>query len=306
VVAAALGAMGGCGRSPTSPDDGDAGADDSTGSPSGTSTPSSVSSPSGQAGTGQPTGLPCDIQGILENRCIACHGPTASAANGPPPLLSYDQLIAPSNADPKQSRAQLALAYMKSKTMPPPPAVAPEDDEIAAFQAWVDNGTPKNPTACTDPPPPAGDAGTSDAGSPDAGAPVCTSNKFWKGSDDDGNPLMHPGRACNACHQKEGGPNLRIAGTVFPTAHEPDDCDGAGGPPQLTIIVTDAKNQVHRLTANSAGNFLTTTRVTLPIRAQVTDGTKVRNMNGSVTSGDCNSCHTVNGLNGAPGRIMAP
>jgi hypothetical protein len=24
------------------------------------------------------------------------------------------------------------------------------------------------------------------------------------------------------------------------------------------------------------------------------------------TSGDCNSCHTVNGANGAPGRIMAP
>ena len=40
--------------------------------------------------------------------------------------------------------------------------------------------------------------------------------------------------------------------------------------------------------------------------AVVTDGVKTRQMQGTVTSGDCNSCHTVNGTNGAPGRIMAP
>jgi predicted CXXCH cytochrome family protein len=29
-------------------------------------------------------------------------------------------------------------------------------------------------------------------------------------------------------------------------------------------------------------------------------------MSGAVTAGDCNSCHTEQGANGAPGRIMAP
>ena len=31
-----------------------------------------------------------------------------------------------------------------------------------------------------------------------------------------------------------------------------------------------------------------------------------RAMLGSVTSGDCNSCHTQDGRNGAPGRVLAP
>jgi predicted CXXCH cytochrome family protein len=29
-------------------------------------------------------------------------------------------------------------------------------------------------------------------------------------------------------------------------------------------------------------------------------------MVGKVTSGDCNSCHTTAGANGAPGRILVP
>ena len=33
---------------------------------------------------------------------------------------------------------------------------------------------------------------------------------------------------------------------------------------------------------------------------------RVRMMVASQTAGNCNSCHTQNGANGAPGRIMAP
>src|SRR5512143_2439287 len=43
------------------------------------------------AGTGANTGLPCDVQQLLENRCIGCHlGPS------PKPLLTYSDLLAPS------------------------------------------------------------------------------------------------------------------------------------------------------------------------------------------------------------------
>jgi mono/diheme cytochrome c family protein len=283
----------------TTSDDADAGDQAAAGGVTATppATPASTA-PSGAAGTGLATGLPCDVQGVLENRCIGCHGDPP--VPGAPLLLSYDSLVAPSKDDPTKTLAQEALDKMTSKQMPPPPAVPPADDEIAAFQAWVTAGTPKNPTACTDPPPAAPDGGAS----ADAGV-VCTSGKHWTGGDD-GSQLMHPGGACNTCHQKNDGPNLRVGGTVFPTAHEPDDCNGAAPPPQLTVVITDAQNKVFRLAVNSAGNFLTENRVRLPIRAQVTNGTKTRSMNGSVTSGDCNSCHTVQGANGAPGRIMAP
>jgi hypothetical protein len=116
---------------------------------------------------------------------------------------------------------------------------------------------------------------------------------------------MDPGEACLACHQKQGGPRFAVGGTVYKTAHEPNDCVGAAG--ALQVIVTDANGQVVTMQVNSAGNFHSAT-VTLapPFTAKVTDGTNTRAMAGAVTAGDCNSCHTETGANGAPGRIMAP
>ncbi|MBX3220577.1 MAG: hypothetical protein KF795_08670 [Labilithrix sp.] len=257
------------------------------------------SGPSGPAGSGLATGLPCDVQGILENRCIACH-----STDDPPPLLDYDDLKAPSKKDPKKTIAEVALDEMRAKTMPPTPAVPPEDDEIASFEEWIEAGAPKNPIACTDPPP---DGGAKDGGG-DAGVdagPKCTSGTFWTRGND-GSQLMNPGEACNACHQQQGGPNLRIGGTVYPTLREPDDCNGSA--PPLRVVVTDSRNRVYNMQVNAAGNFLTRNgdRPRPPLRAVVTNGQQTRAMVGTVTSGDCNSCHTVNGTNGAPGRIMAP
>src|SRR3954468_2592609 len=52
--------------------------------------------PSGPAGSGLATGLPCDVQAVIENRCIACHdGNTAGA----PKMLDYLDLLKPSKAD---------------------------------------------------------------------------------------------------------------------------------------------------------------------------------------------------------------
>ncbi len=257
----------------------------------------------GPAGTGLVTGLPCDVQFLLENRCIACHD-----GNRPecPPLLDYDDLVAPSKRYPGNSMAVAALSRMKSAEMPPAPAVPPELEEIQTFETWVILGTPKA-GRCTDPPPP---APTTPSGEPEPINPAligCTSGVVWTRGDT-GSSLMHPGRACNACHQEKGGPNLKIAGTVYPTAHEPDDCNGSVTPPVLTVTVTDSRDRVLELPVNSAGNFLIerSGRLSPPFRAKVSNGTATREMKGSVTSGDCNSCHTVAGLNGAPGRIMAP
>ena len=111
---------------------------------------------------------------------------------------------------------------------------------------------------------------------------------------------MHPGMACNACHQQLGGPALRIAGTVYPTLREPDDCQGSGPPPPLEIVITDSRNKEFRVPVNGSGNFQSLDKVKPPYRAEVVGGGKVRKMSGTVTSGDCNSCHTLNGKNSAP------
>lgn len=249
------------------------------------------------AGTGANTGLPCDVQQLLENRCIGCHLGTS-----PPALLTYDDLVKPSAKDPAKSMAQRSIDRMKDPAapMPPAPAVAPTAEEIAVLQAWVDAKTPKG-AACTGvdggtPPPTGGVYNT---------PTVCTSNKTWNGGNE-GSSSMRPGGACITCHTMRGGPNYQIAGTVYPSAHEPNDCNGVGGN-GLTVVVTGADGVVTNLTVNAAGNFyLRQGKVTAPFHVKVTNGTKERVMAGSLTAGDCNSCHTEAGVNGAPGRIMAP
>lgn len=262
----------------------------------------------GAAGTGLNTNLPCDVQAILENRCIACHDGTRAIA-----MLKYSDLAAASPTEGTKTVAQVALARMQAGTMPPRPAAPPEPDEILAFEQWVTAGLPRETKSCTDPPPDAGpeppppvptDAGAdADAGNP------CTSGTTWTMGNTP-SPLMHPGLACNACHQIAGGPNLRLAGTVYPTLRDPNDCYGKAPPPDVDVVVTDADQRTFTMRVNAAGNFRQPpgggAPPKAPFRARVTDGTKTRVMNGSVTSGDCNSCHTAQGRNGAPGRILAP
>ncbi|HSO34822.1 MAG TPA: hypothetical protein VLT33_19945 [Labilithrix sp.] len=250
------------------------------------------------AGTGAVTGLPCDVQQLLENRCIGCH-----LGASPPPVLTYDDLLKPAPSDPSKTMAQKSLERLKSTTapMPPAPAVAPTAAEIATFEKWVAAGTPKGAT-CT--------ALPGDGGAPEAGAgtnyntpTVCTSNKtFPPGADN--SSLMKPGGACVTCHTMQGGPSYTVAGTVYPTAHEPNDCNGVNG--GLTVVVTDANGAVTNIPVNSVGNFSLRTAIAPPFKVKVTNGTKERVMAGSLTAGDCNSCHTLAGANGAPGRVMAP
>lgn len=142
--------------------------------------------------------------------------------------------------------------------------------------------------------------------------PTCTSGRMWTGLDR-GSPLMHPGQACIECHQTRRvrepvAASMRIAGTVFPTGHEPDNCNGAPGTSAggLTVEVTDAVGTVVTMTPNSVGNFYSSTAVTFPITARVISPVATRAMMGSVMSGDCNGCHTQSGDMMAPGRITIP
>jgi hypothetical protein len=115
---------------------------------------------------------------------------------------------------------------------------------------------------------------------------------------------MRPGHACIDCHSRDEGPIYSIAGTVYPTAHEPDDCNGVAS--GVTVVVTGADGKTYSLPVNAAGNFGFTIRVATPYRVKVVGNGKTREMIAPVTDGDCNSCHTVTGTEKAPGRVMAP
>jgi hypothetical protein len=133
--------------------------------------------------------------------------------------------------------------------------------------------------------------------------PTCTSGTTWRG---DKGPMMNPGRACIDCHSQDEGPDFTIAGTIYPTAHEPDLCYGADGADGSQVVITGADGRVITLTPNGSGNFSYEGAVTLPFRAKVVYMGRERVMAAPQTSGDCNSCHTQTGAMNAPGRVLLP
>ncbi|MGE5180924.1 MAG: hypothetical protein ACM31C_02630, partial [Acidobacteriota bacterium] len=192
--------------------------------------------------------LPCDVAQVLSDHCTSCHSspPTGGA---PYPLVTYGDLTAPVAG---VTRAQRALIRMTSAAMPMPPlpAAAVPADQVGVFQAWLASGMPT------------GSCGISD---PFSGPSVCTSGAYWNGGEGGG---MAPGEACIACHKNDReAPKFTIAGTVYATGHEPNDCDGTNTAP--SVVITDANGATLTLPVNGAGNFYAQAAVAFPIKAEV-------------------------------------
>lgn len=134
--------------------------------------------------------------------------------------------------------------------------------------------------------------------------PACITDRMWTGGNRE-SPLMHPGGECIDCHTRRGGPPFDIAGTVYAGFHQVLDCNGESG---ATVEITGADGQTFTLTSNSAGNFYLPVGRGLqtPYTARVVVDGVERVMFSPQTNGDCNSCHTQDGANGAPGRIHTP
>ena len=118
---------------------------------------------------------------------------------------------------------------------------------------------------------------------------------------------MAPGTACVACHLAAGKP-LYIAGTVYP-ANAPHDADLCLGTTGVQVEIVDANGAQHLLDVNSSGNFVDQSLLELwpsPWTVATVHGSARRPMVGTVTSGDCNACHTAAGASEAPGRVLAP
>jgi hypothetical protein len=281
------------------------------------STSSGASTSSGTGGAPAATGLPCDVSAVLSTYCWSCHGPTPSGG-APNALVTRDELAAPSKVNAGQSYAQRAIVRMMDPTspMPPKPAAGVSTADRAVFESWVNQGLPAG-TCGSSSSSSSGSTSTSSGSSSSSGGPydtpvMCTSNTQWTGGDS-GNANMHPGKACRSCHVAFGkatGKTFDVAGTVYPSAHEPDDCNGvsvAGA----QVIITDANGQTHALDVNAVGNFnhpdlFGFAAFPVPYHAKVVYNGQERVMSAAQTSGDCNSCHTQDGASMAPGRIMLP
>ncbi len=250
-----------------------------------------------------PSGLPCDVAGVFGRNCTVCH--TSPPQGGAPrSFLTREDLIATVPTDPSKSFALFALERMMTNMMPPPPTDPVTPAEIAIVQAWVAAGTP--PGSCP----------TTTTTTPYDGHSICTSGTSWSRGDA-ASAQMHPGRACIACHRALPTPPPvleTMAGTVYRSIHEPDDCNGESGVTNtITISVMDHQHHVITAVANDVGNFSSTAPIMLPIlSATVTyvtaTETRTRVMASPQLSADCNSCHTEGGggANGAPGRILLP
>jgi hypothetical protein len=251
---------------------------------------------------GSAAGLPCDVQSVLSMRCGSCHG-VVPAQGAPMSLVSYADLTAPSLSNPSMTRAVLSVARMQSASlpMPPAPATPASATETATIQTWINAGYPAGTCGASPDGGAGGDGGV--VSDPFKAPATCTSNRMWT-SGNQGSASMNPGMACIACHSTGEGPAFSIAGTVYPTAHEPDRCNGFSGSAQIVIVGADGRTTT--LTPNTAGNFYSTATIAKPFQAKVVYQGRERVMVAAQTSGDCNSCHTQPGAMSAPGRILLP
>jgi hypothetical protein len=265
-------------------------------------TPSSNRSGDGGLIGASASGLPCDVYALLGTYCMGCHSspPVLGASM---PLETLADLQAPGRSDPSKTVAQLCLQRMQSTAspMPPPGLSRPSAQEVMAFGAWVTAGASGG--SCDS-------AATADGGAIMPGPnPYDTPVKCSSGvmSNIREGALMRPGDTCVSCHATSGGeaPLLSIGGTVYPSAHEPTDCNGVNVS-GATVVITDAKGKVLELQVNAAGNFYATAAITTPFHAKVVYQGVERSMSAAQTSGDCNACHTQSGTMSAPGRIMLP
>ncbi|GMT96628.1 hypothetical protein KH5H1_07470 [Corallococcus caeni] len=246
-----------------------------------------------------PDALPCDVQAVVAERCASCHT-TPAKAHAPLALLARSDFQRVSAVDPRLTVGERSLARMNDARSPMPPASEPPlpEEARAVLTGWFEAGMP--PGNCGSLPP--GPAPT-----------TCASGSVWTESSGDTGAAMAPGYACRSCHLRQA-PSLAyfFMGTVFPTLHEKDGCDARlPEPSRVKVEILDAEGRVRlTLVPNAAGNFLSTTlqpSFPLPYRARLVgpEGTS-RTMVTPQTNGDCNTCHTEQGTQDAPGRIALP
>ncbi|MEW5853122.1 MAG: c-type cytochrome [Myxococcota bacterium] len=238
---------------------------------------------------------------LVNRYCVPCH----VEGGGQVPLDTHEAGLTPSThpAYPSMTRWRSSYLRMLDQSMPPG-SVVPTSGEMELMRRFVAAGAPRY--AC--------DADGGVLPDTDAGPPptTCGTGSYWPTNEHrvTGRSAaeMHPGRNCIECHlEMERAPDdFVVAGTVMRTFHDRDDCESNVPPSGVTVRITDANERIVDLTVNRNGNFYTRFPVQPPYRAEVRYGGRVRRMFTAQMDTNCMNCHTEQGEEGAPGRIVVP
>jgi hypothetical protein len=135
-------------------------------------------------------------------------------------------------------------------------------------------------------------------------ASACSSKAVWTDGVL-GSPFMTPGRPCIPCHSSADRTPFTVAGTVYGSLGDPDDCNGIDGTLGGAIGIMDEMGAeiVPRLQINRVGNFFSARILPRAYRVKIIVSGRESIMRAPVTNGDCNVCHTAKGAQGASGRI---
>lgn len=128
---------------------------------------------------------------------------------------------------------------------------------------------------------------------------TCQSGLKWT-SGDKKSTKMYPGRDCNECHERKGGPVYGLAGTVYSSQTQLDDCFGTDG---AIVELHDSSGGGVALTANAAGNFWASrkkSKLVMPYTVTVKHGGRALVGRTEHTDVHCAGCHTESN------RVLAP
>jgi hypothetical protein len=126
---------------------------------------------------------------------------------------------------------------------------------------------------------------------------------------------MNPGVPCwgaAGCHTPSSKTVLTAAGTIYPIngQHDENNCNGLDSTmvgAAIGILDPDTMAEVGtRLVMNSAGNFYTTRPMPAKYLVRLFSNGKTVDMIAPVTDGNCNYCHSAEGLSMAKGRMIPP
>lgn len=211
------------------------------------------------------------------------------------PLVTRHDFLA-AYKDSGQTIGERSLERMKLAAAPMPPLSEPPASakQLAIFEEWVATGMP---------------AGTCGAIPDKPAQTTCASGKMWD-PQATSTAQMNPGQACRACHKTKASDfNYFFMGTVFPGFYEKDLCISPPPAGAKVEILDVMGNVTMTLTPNATGNFMSSAVVAgvpVPYSARLVANGRVRLMNAPQSDGDCNKCHSEQGTEGAPGRLVWP
>jgi mono/diheme cytochrome c family protein len=150
------------------------------------------------------------------------------------------------------------------------------------------------------------------AGEPEAASGACQSGVRWTGNDP--SAVHFPGRPCmgSGCHSATSRTPMTIGGTLYSEKglNDDDNCNGLNSmmvPAGVAILDGPMGGEVAaigRLQTNSAGNFWANKALPQSFHVKVVAQSRDAFKKMPVTDGNCNSCHTKDGVAGAKGRIF--